>query len=149
MDYPIDTAALQAFVDATHPTQTEKCAELARAMGWTSKIEGGRFNQRKTLTWYSPTGSYSPKMPDPFISHSDCHALMVWMAEDETRRHWFLWCLCTGLDVTITIGTSSRRQPPLVGGDDYCLTREQLGRLLTADPAVKAEAAWRAIQEKQ
>jgi len=72
---------------ATMPTRAEMCADLACAMGWTVKIEGGKFNLTKKPSWYSPKGAYSAiGCPDPFTNAADNRALVKWLAGYEVAE---------------------------------------------------------------
>lgn len=68
----------------TEQQQRAANAELARRMGWTVKIEGGKFNAAKKPSWYSPEGKYSPLgLPDYFNSPAASRELMVWLAKQD------------------------------------------------------------------
>lgn len=105
-------------------TREQMCEDLARAMGWT----------RDNGLWCDPLSDewrYAFP-PNPFTSAEDSRALLLWMAEDDTRWVKFYYALEDALRVIV--------------GD---LTFERGRRVMTADLPVIAEAAWRAIQEKQ
>jgi hypothetical protein len=115
--------------DLREPTQQQKCAELAKAMFPTAKIEDSSTGvdvrvydkPNETRSWYNF---------DPYADHEACHALKLWLATDDARWSAFTLALFNELDaqkIRIEDNYSSRR-------------------MMTADPAIIAEAAWRSIQ---
>jgi len=78
----------------TTPTRAEMCADLARAMGWTTRerIPG------ITKIWLTPDGIYSPSgCPDPFTIAADKDALVAWIAKDDERWARFSYILWSHL----------------------------------------------------
>jgi hypothetical protein len=71
----------------------------------------------------------SPRIPpNPYASHADCHALVVWLAADRIRWQKFL-----------------HFAEPLADSGKHFMPDERLRRMMTADPAIITEAAWRTI----
>lgn len=111
------------------PTYEQKCKELARAMFPTAVIEpsSGGVNIRiydkpnETRSWYDF---------NPFASAEDSRALVVWLAEDDTRwGNFYAWFAVEALGV-------HHNNSPIDSARD----------MITAPLPVIAEAAWRAIQ---
>jgi hypothetical protein len=124
----------------TEPTQAEKCAELAKAMGWAmQEVKPSEF------CLIAPDGSYGcihgepediwtcERLPDPYTDHEACHALKVWIAADDAL-----------FDVAIKNAwkLSGEKIDSWRGRDDL-----RVKVFMTADPAIIAEAAWRSIQK--
>lgn len=114
----------------SEPTQAEKCAELAKAMGWQQGESSG--------VWFSPKDASEICVfdvpPDPFTDHEACHALKVWLAGqgDGLKRDFLVMMECCLYDVNMSLNER--------------LSFGFLWDIMTADPAIIAEAAWRSIQ---
>lgn len=105
--------------------RAEKCAALARAMGWTTREAVPGI----TKIWFTPDGIYSPSgCPNPYESAEDKDALVAWLAKQE--RHVQQRFIFAVRDETTDV--------------DLCYEL----RIMTAPREVIADAAWLAIQEK-
>ena len=106
------------------PTREQKCADLARAMGWRQGEASG--------VWFSPASAPEicvyDEPPDYFTGHEACHDLVVWLAEDNARWSDFYATLEVALEIP-----------------DGEIRRWRVMWCMTAEPAIIAEAAWRAI----
>jgi hypothetical protein len=124
----------------SEPTREQKRRDLARAMGWTVKRYGGRLELvRPDGGFANPFSDSYPAAfmteaeawqyaPNYFTSHEACHDLVKWLATQQ--RHIQQGFIFAVRDETTDV--------------DLCYEL----RILTADPAIKAEAVWQAIQEK-
>ncbi len=138
------------MINDLDPTRQQKCAELARAMGFYIQSISERFKIWRLFdskgNTVSECGVSSESeawgdAPDYFTNHADCHALLAAMASEDSeidsneivflselmKNYSYLW------------------QPGKLefnAGE----VRSIIFRALTADPSVIAEAAWRSIQ---
>ena len=112
----------------SEPTQQQKCADLARAMEWDFIPSSSETALPDVGEWYTPLGKiYGDEPPDPFTDHAACHALVAWLATQQRNiQQRFVFAV---RDETAHV--------------DLCYEL----RILTAEPAVIAEAAWLAIKE--
>lgn len=129
---------------------TEKCYDLARAMFPTAVIEPSSTGDGVDIRIYDkPNETRSWYSFDPFTDHTAYHALVCWLDAESVRQeivgHVSLWHKFAALLL--------RSVKP-----DWLmeLTTDRLWNagfiaqlVLTADIAIIAEAAWRAIQEKR
>ena len=110
--------------DCHKPTREQMCADLARAMGWRQGEASG--------VWFSPASAPEicvyDEPPDYFTGHEACHDLAVWLAEDNARWSDFYATLEVALEIP-----------------DGEIRRWRVMWCMTAEPAIIAEAAWRAI----
>ena len=117
--------------DLREPTRQQKCAELARAMGWRESHKS--FGQRR---FENENGQVilASDWPDPFTDHEACHALMLWLAEHRRngsgKANWIIFVK--------TIIPESKYLPTVF---------DIAEAFLTADLAIRAEAAWLSIQK--
>ena len=124
--------------DCHKPTREQMCVDLARAMGYAAiRIAGVPSG---FVAWIAPDGNRqfggyiyeSPEQafvecaPDYFTNHAACHELVVWLATQQ--RHIQQRFVFAVRDETTDV--------------DLCYEL----RILTAEPAIIAEAAWQAIQ---
>lgn len=111
----------------TEPTRAEKCAALAKAMGWRQGEASG--------VWFTPANAAElcvyDNPPNPYESAEASRELVAWMADKREYRDKFQYELENDL-LTERDGT---------WGYPVSLF------YLTAPLPVIAEAAWRAIQE--
>lgn len=121
------------------PTREQMCADLARAMGWRQGEASG--------VWFSPASAPEicvyDEPPDYFTGHEACHDLVVWLAESAPMRQRVLFLNL--LLEQVNKCTDEQTIAAMMGGDRDAGVRRDFS-LLTADPAIIAEAAWRAIQ---
>lgn len=95
MNYPIDTIALAELAATAEPTRTQKCADLARAMGWRNPADFYPNSQWQDNYGFPPTVGMFPKtyqvkpMPNPYESAEDSRALVEWLAQDNARWRRF------------------------------------------------------------
>lgn len=138
-----EMAAAQALIAATQPTRQQKCAELAKKMFPAAEIEPSSCGQGVDVRIYDkPNETRSWYNFDPYEDHEACHALLAAMVSEDSeidsdeiiflsklmKNYSYLW------------------QPGKVefnAGE----VRSIIFRALIADPAIRAEAAWRSIQE--
>jgi hypothetical protein len=119
--------------DCHKPTREQKCRDLAMAMGipeseWQYKCLAEGHSLDEDVWCYSCCKSVneSPRIPpNPYASHAACHDLVVWLATQQ--RHIQQRFVFAVRDETTDV--------------DLCYEL----RILTADPAIKAEAVWRSI----
>lgn len=137
------------------PTREQMCADLARAMGYAAIRVAGVPSG--FVAWIAPDGNRqfggyiyeSPEQafaecaPDYFTDHAACHELVVWLAESAPMRQRVLFLNL--LLEQVNKCTDEQTIAAMMGGDRDAGVRRDFS-LLTADPAIIAEAAWRAIQ---
>lgn len=129
----------------SEPTQQQKCADLARAMGYAAiRIAGVPSG---FVAWIAPDGNRqfggyiyeSPEQafvecaPDYFTNHAACHELVVWLATQSAE----VWGNFSASVIDSAIPFDQRAY-----ADWEMVTRA----VMTAEPAIIAEAAWRAVQ---
>lgn len=132
------------------PTQEQKCADLARAMGYKHL----QIALHGLPRWISPDCTYSSiHPPNPYDSAEDSRALVMWLIEQPCIKDYpdhecygdglclpfgkFIGILSVNWSVDSFCFTGYRFEASLIG----------LAKLLTAPLPVIADAAWRAIQE--
>ena len=116
------------------PTQQQKCADLARVMGWDFIPASSEIALPDVGEWYTPLGKiYGDEPPDPFTDHAACHALVAWLATQSAE----VWGNFSASVIDSAIPFDQRAY-----ADWEMVTRA----VMTAEPAIIAEAAWRAVQ---
>lgn len=116
----------------SEPTRQEKCADLARAMGWRQGESSG--------VWFSPANAPEicvyDEPPNPYESAEDKDKLVAWLAADDARWKEF--------DDRLLMALSLQ---PLVGFDSTNVGFLRMVRrmAMTAPLPVIADAAWLAI----
>ncbi len=132
------------MINDLEPTRQQKCAELARAMGFYIQSISERFKIWRLFdskgNTVSECGVSSEAeawgdAPNPFTDHESCHALMLWLAEQRRngsgKANWIIFVK--------TIIPESKYLPTV-----YDIAEA----FLTADLAIRAEAAWQSIQKE-
>lgn len=115
----------------SEPTQAQMCRDVAMAMEWK------RYGNSEDESWDDPLGGWHKSPPNPFTSAADKDALVAWICEQSNSTF--------NEDVFLAgISKMYKLRSPFSKTDLTCAIWE----VLTADKAVIAEAAWRAIQEK-
>lgn len=120
----------------SEPTQQQKCEDLARAIFPAAVIEPSSSGNGVDIRIYDkPNETRSWDNFDPYENPADCHALVVWLAKQGDK----FWGVFSGhlLDATMPFELQ-----------EYGNFEDVTLAVLTADPAIKAEAAWQAIKEK-
>lgn len=129
-----EMAAAQALIAATQPTRRQKCAELAKKMFPAAEIEPSSSGQGVDVRIYDkPNETRSWYNFDPYGDHEACHALMLWLASQGP-------VIVASFVMNLAEMTRNERMQMSFEG-------WQIMGYLTADPAIRAEAAWRSIQE--
>lgn len=97
MDYLIDTKALAKFAATAEPTREQKCAELARRMGYSVVQSGTYFYlidplgcKQENADGYAvgstcEAGAWMDA-PDPFTSAEGSRELVLWLAKQIESR---------------------------------------------------------------
>lgn len=129
--------------DLREPTQQQKCAELAKAMGFYIQSISKRFkiwrlfdSKGNTISecGVSSEAEAWGDAPNPFTDHEACHALKVWLAA-QSPEAWGNFSAAV-IDHSIPFDQQAY-------ADWEMVTRA----VMTADPAIIAEAAWQSIQK--
>lgn len=128
-------------------TREQKCRDLARAMGWDFIPASSEIALPDVGEWYTPLGKiYGDEPPDYFTDHADCHALVVWLAtQSEDMQTRFGQLVAQSISFSWEFEGENGTCTLWDYLQDGNLFEYHLVSLLTVEPAVKAEAAWRAI----
>lgn len=65
----------------SEPTQEQKCADLARAMGWTDTGNGLYYSPEHGNATTEDLAWFKSLPPDPFTYAEDSRALCAWLAK--------------------------------------------------------------------
>jgi hypothetical protein len=127
--------------DCHKPTREQKRADLARAMGWIvvqyRHIGIGtcwklvNLPAEKERRGFDSEAEAWADVPDYFTSHAACHALVVWLATQGPVAIQRFVLAMSALTIEHRLSMSFEGW--------------QILGYLTAEPAIKAEAAWRTI----
>ena len=117
----------------SEPTQTEKCADLARVIYPSAEITEAPLGGVDVRVYDKPNETRSWYGFNPYADHTACHVLLVWLAADDALWDYFESAL------TILL---------LPANFAYTGAKPDRRAMMTADIAIIAEAAWQAIQEQ-
>jgi hypothetical protein len=114
----------------SEPTQQQKCADLAQAMGW--RIDTNHVIRNSTadlpIIGIDPEGKLT-YLPNPYESADDKDALVAWLAADDAR--WFRFL--------------NQWERMLINRDENEEVIDLVREAMKGDRAIIADAAWLAI----